>query len=120
MTATEIECPICDRIVLSDMKRCPNCGAGLNLSSFEDLEEVAMNFSTRDVQKPPEAKTEMKASSPASAPGVEEKRPEPLKQGKDEKPQPMAELMKEEKAPIAPAKEESKYGLGRLFGKKKK
>ncbi len=120
MNATEIECPICDRKVLSDITKCPNCGADLSLSSFEDLEEVARNLSTSNTQKPLEAKVESKEPSPPSVPKVEEKRPELPKQERSEEPPPLAEPKKEGKATIDTNKDEGKHGLGRLFGKKKK
>jgi hypothetical protein len=120
MNATEIECPICDRKVQSDIIKCPNCGADLILSSFEDLEEVARSFSTNDAQKQSEAKVELKGPSPATVPKVEEIRTELPEEKKKEESQQVLEPKKEEKAISDPHKDESKHGLGRLFGKKRK
>ena len=120
MNATEIECPICDRKVQSDITKCPNCGADLLLSSFEDLEEVARSFSTNDAQKQSEAKVDLKVSSPAIVPKVEKIRTGLPEEKKKEETQPVVEPKKEEKATSDPNKDESKHGLGRLFGKKKK
>jgi hypothetical protein len=120
MNATEIECPICDRMVQSDITKCPNCGADLLLSSFEDLEEVARSFSTNDAQKQSEAKVDLKGSSPTIVPKVEEIRTELPEEKKKEEPQLVVEQNKEEKATSDPNKDESKHGLGRLFGKKRK
>jgi hypothetical protein len=120
MNATEIECPICDRKVQSDITKCPNCGADLLLSSFEDLEEVARSFSTNDTQKQSEAKADIKGPSPAIVPNVEKMRTELPEEKKKEEPQPVVEPKKEEKATSDPNKDESKHGLGRLFGKKRK
>jgi hypothetical protein len=120
MNATEIECPICDRKVQSDITKCPNCGADLLLSSFEDLEEVARNFSTNDIQKQSESKVDTIGQSPAIVPKVEETKTELPEKEKKVEPQPAAEPKKEEKATSDPNKDESKHGLGRLFGKKKK
>ena len=120
MNATEIECPICDRKIQSDITKCPNCGADLLLSSFEDLEEVARNLSTNDIHKQSEAKVDLKGPSPIIASKIEEIRTElPVKEKKEE-PQPVVEPKKEEKVISDPNKDESKHGLGRLFGKKKK
>jgi hypothetical protein len=120
MNATEIECPICDRKVQSDITKCPNCGADLLLSSFEDLEEVARSFSTNDAQKQSEAKVDLKGPSPATVTKVEEIRTELPEEKKKEEPQLVLEPKKEEKAISDPHKDESKHGLGRLFGKKRK
>ena len=119
MNVTETECPICDRKVQSDMTKCPNCGADLSLSSFEDLEEVAKKLSTIAVQEPPKAKAESKEPAPRPEPKVEEAKPETLVPDKKEEPKAPAEPKKEEKT-VEPSKDDSKHGLGRLFGKKKK
>jgi uncharacterized Zn finger protein (UPF0148 family) len=120
MNATEIECPICDRKVQSDITRCPNCGADLLLSSFEDLEELARNISTNDNQKQPEAKVDPKKPSPETTSKVEENKKQLPEKERKEEPQSVVEPMKEEKATSDSNKDESKHGLGRLFGKKKK
>jgi hypothetical protein len=119
MNVTETECPICDRKVQSDMAKCPNCGADLSLSSFADLEEVAIQLST-DAPVPPKAKVDSKEQSPRSEPRTEEIKPEAPPPEKKEGSQMPAEPKKEEKATVEPNKDESKHGLGRLFGKKKK
>jgi hypothetical protein len=120
MNATEIECPICDRKLQSDITKCPNCGADLLLSSFEDLEELARNISTNDIHNQPEAKVDPKKPSPATVPKVEEMKKELPEKDRKGEPQPVVEPKKEEKATSDSNKDESKHGLGRLFGKKKK
>ena len=120
MSVTETECPICDRKVQSDMIKCPNCGSDLTLSSFEDLEEVAKNISTREVQEPLKVNIESKEQAPKAEPkteGVKSKVPSPEKK---EEPKLQTEPKKEEKATVDLNKDDSKHGLGRLFGKKKK
>jgi hypothetical protein len=119
MNATETECPICDRKVQSDMSKCPNCGADLSLSSFADLEEVAIQLST-DAPEPPKAKVDSQEPLPRSEPKTEKIKPEVPPSEKKEEPQMPVEPKKEEKATVEPIKDESKHGLGRLFGKKKK
>jgi uncharacterized protein (DUF2225 family) len=120
MNATEIECPICDRKIQSDITKCPNCGAALLLSSFEDLEEVARNLSTNEIIRPSETKVDSKEPSLVSVPKIEEMKTESTEKVKMEGHQPMVEPKKEEKVISDPNKDESKHGLGRLFGKKRK
>jgi hypothetical protein len=119
MNATEIECPICDRKVQSDMMRCPNCGADLGMSSFADLEEVAKKLSTSESQEPLKAEVYPKEVGPRSDPKVEVKQelPPPEKKVGTKAP---VEPKKEENTIPDPSKDESKHGLGRLFGKKKR
>jgi hypothetical protein len=119
MTATEIECPICDRKVQSDMDRCPNCGANLTLSSFEDLEEVARDLSTNKAQGSPDVMASIEEPA-KTMPKAEEKRLEAPVPKKKEEPKPPEEPKKEEKATIDHSRDESKHGIGRLFGKKKR
>ncbi len=120
MNATETECPICDRKVQSDMIKCPNCGSDLTLSSFEDLEEVAKDISTSEVQEPKEVKPESKLQVPRSEPKIEDIKSKVPPPEKKEEPQLHTEPKREEKATADPIKEDGKHGLGRLFGKKKK
>jgi hypothetical protein len=53
-------------------------------------------------------------------PKVEEIKTELPQKGKKDEPQSVMEPRKEEKVASDPNKDESKHGLGRLFGKKKK
>jgi hypothetical protein len=120
MNATETECPICDKKIQSDLMKCPNCGSDLTLSSFEDLETVANNLSTTEVQEPSEAKVVPKGAVPRSEPKIEEIKPIAPPPKKKDEPKEVAEPKKEEKTTVEPIKDEGKHGLGRLFGKKKK
>jgi zinc-ribbon domain len=120
MNATETECPICDRKVQSDQIKCPNCGSDLTLSSFEDLEKVANNLPTSEVQEPSEANVAPKGTSSQSEPKIEEIKPTALPSQKKEEPEEPLEPKKEERTTIESSKDEGKHGLGRLFGKKKK
>jgi RNA polymerase subunit RPABC4/transcription elongation factor Spt4 len=120
MNATEVECPICDRKIQSDIKECPNCGAELSLSNFEDLEEVAIKLSKSDIQKPLEAKVDSKEPSHGVELKVEEMKSEPLETEKKKELRLLEKPQKEEKVTIDPNKDESRHGFGRLFGKKKK
>ncbi len=120
MTATEIECPICDRKVQSDVDRCPNCGSDLTMSSFEDLEEVARKLSTKETQRPPEVKADTKEPIAQAKPKVEVRKAEAPALDKKEETRPAEQAKKEVKSTIDQSKEESKHGIGRLFGKKKK
>ncbi len=120
MNATETECPICDRKVQSDMIKCPNCGSDLTLSSFEDLEEVAKDISTREVQEPQEVKVESKEQAPRPEPKIEDIKSKVPSPEKKEGPQQQTEPKREEKTTADPNKDDGKHGLGRLFGKKKK
>jgi len=119
MTATEIECPICDRKVQSDMERCPNCGADLTLSSFEDLEEVARDLSTSETQRPPEVKADSKEPI-RTMPKTKETKSEGAVPERKEEPKPSEEPKKVEAPAVDHSKDESKRGIGRLFGKKKR
>jgi hypothetical protein len=119
MSATETECPICDRKVQSDMAKCPNCGSDLSLSSFADLEEVAMQLST-DAPEQLKAKADSQEPLSRSEPKIETSKPDiPPSEKKEEPPKP-AEPKKEEKPTVDANKDEGKHGFGRLFGKKKK
>jgi hypothetical protein len=39
-----IECPICDRKISPDSKKCPSCGVDLSNASVDDLEKVAYDI----------------------------------------------------------------------------
>jgi hypothetical protein len=57
-----VECPVCDRKILSDTAKCPGCGQDLSMSSFEELEQVA-----RTLSEDKTIEVDPRAAAPANA-----------------------------------------------------
>ena len=105
----EIECPVCDRKMPADTKKCPSCGVDLSTAGMDELEEVARDLSE---------------GKPESAPTLESPPPQP-----DPTPQipevqttaePAVKKVLEEPAPDVASGTKEKGGLRRLFGRKRR
>jgi len=105
----EIECPVCDRKMPGDAKKCPSCGVDLSTAGMDELEEVA-----RDIcEGKPESVATMETAVPRSTPAAQVS-------GGQAATEPEAGKKHEEPAPETDNGTKEKGGLRRLFGRKKR
>jgi hypothetical protein len=134
---SEIECPVCDRIVSASSEKCPNCGTSLTMATFEDLEAVAHDIAMGKpasekgkVASPPAPVEKSKELAAKQTPPPKEGKPSATETSPEKKAGPGQAIRDESAAEVKPAptekkteekaEDDGKKGIGRLFGRKKK